>query len=349
MLRKEYLGEYALPLDEWFRKDVFAYDDPDNEVRHIILKVNPGGGTLSLSFFYHSNSPSTSYPHARRPMRPVLCSSKLVSSTFPIPRFGPISRRPTTHSSSALARALSQLPQYVLYPRSSKLHVTHVCHASQTQGIGTIRSHQHGPAYEDDGLSSDDADGQDGEASDDDDETEPKSSTPDDSNVFTPRSHSSSPDLTPTPSPTAASLPPAQQARHFLPSIPKILTRRPVRRTNAPPDTPLSPQVQPTSTSRLSSVATPPARRKKIPGPWHGQKSGAFELEADNDILGIVMLEIHSATDLPRLRNSESFKHLLYLCLIGFESDAYRVGYGPFRGRLIRQEGFSNTRHTTFA
>jgi phosphatidylserine decarboxylase len=223
-----------------------------------------------------------------------------------------------------------------------------MCHASQTQGIGTIRSNQHGPEYEDDGLSSDDADGQDGEASDDDDETDLKSSTPDDSNVFTPQSHSS-PDLTPTPSPTAASLPPAQQARYFLPSIPKILTRRPVRRTNPPPDTSPSPQAQPTSTSRLSSVATPTARRKKIPGPWHGHKSGAFELEADNDIVGIVMLEIHSATDLPRLRNSELLEPLLYPRLIGFESDAYRVGYGPFRGRLIRQEGFSNARHTTFA
>ena len=253
------------------------------------------------------------------------------------------------HLSSALARALSQLPRYVLYLRSSERHVTHfMCHASQTQGIGTIRSNQQGPEYEDDGLSSDDADGQDGEASDDDDETDLKSSTPDDSNVFTPQSHSS-PDLTPTPSPTAASLPPAQQARYFLPSIPKILTRRPVRRTNPPPDTSPSPQAQPTSTSRLSSVATPTARRKKIPGPWHGHKSGAFELEADNDIVGIVMLEIHSATDLPRLRNSELLEPLLYPRLIGFESDAYRVGYGPFRGRLIRQEGFSNARHTTFA
>lgn len=32
MLRKEYLGEHALPLDEWFRGNVFAYDDLDNQV-----------------------------------------------------------------------------------------------------------------------------------------------------------------------------------------------------------------------------------------------------------------------------------------------------------------------------
>jgi phosphatidylserine decarboxylase len=225
-----------------------------------------------------------------------------------------------------------------------------MCRVSQTQGIGTIRSHQHGPEYEDDGLSSDEADGQEGEVSDDDDEAEPKSSTPDDSNVFTPRSFSSSPDLTPTPSPTAASQPPTQQARYFLPSIPKILTRRPVRSASTPLDTLPSPQSQSTSTSRLSSVSAPTARRrKKIPGPWHGQKSGTFELEADNDIVGIVMLEIHSATDLPRLRNSELLEPLPHRRLIGFESDAYRVGYGPFRGRLIRQEGLSNAHHPTFA
>jgi hypothetical protein len=224
------------------------------------------------------------------------------------------------------------------------------CLVSQTQGIGTIRSHQHGPEYEDDGLSSDDADGQEGEASDEDDEAEPKSSTPDDSKVFTSRSLSSSPDLTPTPSPTTPSLPPSQQARYFLPSIPKILTRRPVRRSSTPPDTLPSPQSQSTSTSRQSSVATPIAgRRKKIPGPWHGRKSGAFELEADNDIVGIVMLEIHGATDLPRLRNSELLKALPHGRLIRFESDAYWVGYGPFCGRLIRQEGLSNPHHPTFA
>ncbi|KAF8502350.1 hypothetical protein F5888DRAFT_1871885 [Russula emetica] len=106
--------------------------------------------------------------------------------------------------------------------------------APPTRRIGTIRSHQHGPEYEDDGLSSDEADGQEGEALDDEDEIEPKSSAPDESNVFTPQAQSSSPDLTPTPSPTAASLPPTQQGRHFLPSIPKILARRPVRRTGTP-------------------------------------------------------------------------------------------------------------------
>jgi C2 domain len=52
MLRKEYLGEYALPLDEWFRGNVFAYDDLDNQVRLIILKSSPQKGILTLYFFH---------------------------------------------------------------------------------------------------------------------------------------------------------------------------------------------------------------------------------------------------------------------------------------------------------
>lgn len=84
MLRKEYLGEYALPLDEWFRGNVFAYDDLDNRVRLIILKSSPQKGILTLYFvFLHSHSLSTSYLHAQRRMRPALCISKLASSTLP--------------------------------------------------------------------------------------------------------------------------------------------------------------------------------------------------------------------------------------------------------------------------
>jgi phosphatidylserine decarboxylase len=34
MLKKEYLGEVALPLDDWFRQEgVYAFNDPYNQVR----------------------------------------------------------------------------------------------------------------------------------------------------------------------------------------------------------------------------------------------------------------------------------------------------------------------------
>lgn len=58
MLRKEYLGEYALPLDEWFRGNAFAYDDLDNQVHLItILKFSPQKAeylNFSSFFFFHT-------------------------------------------------------------------------------------------------------------------------------------------------------------------------------------------------------------------------------------------------------------------------------------------------------
>ena len=32
MLRKDYLGEHALPLEDWFKGSAYSFDDPDNEV-----------------------------------------------------------------------------------------------------------------------------------------------------------------------------------------------------------------------------------------------------------------------------------------------------------------------------
>jgi phosphatidylserine decarboxylase len=175
----------------------------------------------------------------------------------------------------------------------------------QTEGIGTIRSHQQGPEYEDDGLSSDEAEGQDGSASDDEDDAELKTATPDGEGVFVPGARSSSPELTPV-TPTAPSVPPAQPGRFFLPSIPKIL----IRRSPQPPasvPTSIAASTPQSSSSRSSVATTTGGKKKRLPGSWSGQKSNSYEFDADNDIVGIVMLEIHGASDLPRWRNSEFF------------------------------------------
>jgi hypothetical protein len=74
--------------------------------------------------------------------------------------------------------------------------------------------------------------------------TQPKSSTVEESSILTPRAHSSSPDLTPTPSPTAASLPPTQRGTSYHRS------RRFSR--SAQTDMSSSPQSQSTLTLRLS-------------------------------------------------------------------------------------------------
>lgn len=41
MLKKDYLGEIALPLDDWFREDeVYAFDDPDNKVGKFLTSTH---------------------------------------------------------------------------------------------------------------------------------------------------------------------------------------------------------------------------------------------------------------------------------------------------------------------
>lgn len=34
LMKKEYLGEVAIPIEEWFPGTALAFDDPNNEVRH---------------------------------------------------------------------------------------------------------------------------------------------------------------------------------------------------------------------------------------------------------------------------------------------------------------------------
>jgi len=37
VLKKEYLGEFALPLDEWFKGSAYGFEDHDNQARPILL------------------------------------------------------------------------------------------------------------------------------------------------------------------------------------------------------------------------------------------------------------------------------------------------------------------------
>ncbi|KAI0245970.1 phosphatidylserine decarboxylase-domain-containing protein [Lactifluus subvellereus] len=306
MLKKEYMGEHALPLDEWFKGNAFAFDDPDNEA---------------------------SLPCDRT------ATSGQITSVFPQPfSLNLMSSRATTNASGTIHIKLGFVhppnstspPEFEqTYKSLIKRSRPSLVSAPPTQGIGTIRSYQTGPEYEDDGLSSDEAEGQECEADEDEDETEPKTSTPDRFSAFVDDPRSSSPDLTPTPSPTAVSLPSAQQGRGFKkPSIPKILTRRAASSTTS--DAALSGPSQSSSRQSTTMTATTGSKRKGIPSRWQGQKSGAFELDAANDIVGIVMLEIHGATDLPRLRN---------MTRTGWDMDPFVVvsfGKKVFRTRIIR-------------
>ena len=68
-----------------------------------------------------------------------------------------------------------------------------------------------------------------------------------------------------------------------------------------------------TATAALSGTSTPRSRaassmegkKKRLRKSWGGKKTD-FDFNAANDVVGIVMLEIQGAKDLPRLKNSAS-------------------------------------------
>ena len=195
----------------------------------------------------------------------------------------------------------------------------------------------------DDEVSSDEAEGQDGSAADDEDDAEPKTAMPDDDDLV-PGGGSPSLDATPT-TPTPPSVPSTPSGRSFLPSIPKIRIRRSAQA--AQPPTSASSSAASTPQSQSSVPTATGGKKKRLPGPWSGQKSESYELDAENDIAGIVMLEIHGATDLPRWRNSEVFLPsdtalaLIALQVIrtGWDMDPFVVvsfGKKVFRTRVIR-------------
>ena len=151
--------------------------------------------------------------------------------------------------------------------------------------IGTIRCHQH-IGVQNDGFGSEDVRGQESEALDDDEETKHVGIIRGGGHRPTPRSFSLSPDLTSTTSPTV-SLPPIQQGCLNL----------------------------------TPNECHDPDREKYIPGLWHAQKCGAFELEADNDIMcwrPIVLRTSRLAPHTDSVSCSKPYPHL-----IRFKSDVY--------------------------
>ncbi len=222
----------------------------------------------------------------------------------------------------------------------------------QTEGIGTVRTHESMAVYADDGLSSDEGEG-DGVPFEDEDEDVneqilaiPYSETPPN---ITPlatgmirhaysegdalSSSPTVPDLrvespaTPTPvqSPgpglpvhgRAESLPtPVASPKPSKKKFPRVFPRRVSMTPSSSLDSTIASTsgIQP-SISDSSRPTTPGATtpKKKFGKPWK-RKGRDYNFNAANDILGIVMLEIHGATDLPRLKNSKSSFSAEYLC-----------------------------------
>ncbi|OSC96707.1 hypothetical protein PYCCODRAFT_1472429 [Trametes coccinea BRFM310] len=312
MLKKDYLGETAIPLDDWFRDgSAFAFDDPNNK----------------------------------------MISRKLVSTRNSTPATGSIQVKlgfvmpPNTTSLLDFGEIYSEL---VKRERPSLVS------APPTEGIGTIRSNQEGPQFEDDGLSSDD-----GETNSEDEyeEAPANNQLP---NLYIPPSQGfvSEPALIEQPSPrpaveTPVTPTPASVVKTPKPpspgfSIPKMFPKRgsTSRSLSFDSSTTMAAAAasSPSATAASSTSALTPspsggvtplarpqvtAQKSKFRKSW-GVKPKEFNFNAANDILGIVMLEIQGARDLPKLKN---------MTRMGWDMDPFVVvsfGKKVFRTRVIR-------------
>lgn len=208
-----------------------------------------------------------------------------------------------------------------IYADLVKLSRPSLVSAPPTKGIGTIRSHEAGPEFEDDGLSSDEGDS----ASDLEDEEVAVMSR---SRDVAPHAI---PDPAPTPSPTlsdsqmtptASSTMKTPPAKRRSPSFTKRFNlRRPSNKRSSSLDSTTMPSAlsgSPSTTNFPTGVPTPPltpppsavtARppaggKARFSKSW-GAKNRHYNFSASNDIIGIVLLEIKGATDLPKLKNSK--------------------------------------------
>ncbi|KAI5116381.1 hypothetical protein M0805_005878 [Coniferiporia weirii] len=321
MLKKDYLGEASLQLESWFGdKSAKGFEDPGNTP--FMVNITSTRASTSAS------------------------GSIRLKIGFVLPE--------NVNHSMSFDEIYDELVQ-----RARKAHMTLVS-APPTEGIGTVRANE--AAYEDDGLSSDDGSSDEEEDEQEDEQTltiplplSPSSPSP----VMTSRTGTSVPALTSSPSvpssdavtslpvtPTVASPPLAPSPQISSKSsrtgkLPRVFKKRP---SLAPASTDsaiagTSVAIQPASPTTISRPVTPgtpafsgSAKKSKFPRKWRS-RSEDYNFNAANDILGIVMLDIQGATDLPKLKN------ISLVTRTGWDMDPFVVisfGKKVFRTRVIR-------------
>jgi phosphatidylserine decarboxylase len=149
----------------------------------------------------------------------------------------------------------------------------------------------------------------------------------------------------PTPMP-ARSNPPSKPPSPGFKVLPKLL-RRPTANVidSATPLTPPPMGERTTSSASVSTTSAPQGKKKRIRS-W-APKPGEYDFNASQDVVGIVMLEVKNAEDLPKLKNSkflllrpaEGVAHLCAVTRTGWDMDPFVVisfGKKVFRTRVIR-------------
>ncbi|KAH7884251.1 phosphatidylserine decarboxylase-domain-containing protein [Phlebopus sp. FC_14] len=320
LMKKEYLGEVALPLEDWFREgNAYGFYDDRNKSSSLTLVSTRAAthafGSVQIKLGF------TSPPNA-----------------LPVMTFDEVFAELVKRSRPSLVSA------------------------PPTEGIGTLRSHLAGPAFEDDGgISSDEEDNN--SEDDDDDDDDDELPVPQLTRLYIPPSPSKGKGTgrtpeTARPSAIESPTPTTPTASSSRSKLPKLFTRRPplssrpsydATATATPPiatDVPtitVAPATSPSTPLPLTLVTEPVHRRsasagalptltpkKKFRKSWSVTKRTDYNFSAANDIVGIVMLEIQGTTDLPRLKN---------MTRTGWDMDPFVVvsfGKKVFRTRIIR-------------
>lgn len=201
----------------------------------------------------------------------------------------------------------------------------------QTESIGTVRLNQAAvPADEDEFMSSDE-----GEETEDEyyqqGSASPIESPPDHFLPPTPTSTDPHPKLTVEPPPTTLSVPKALKSPRF-PKFPRML---PSRQNSLDSTQSSTSGTLPASSASTTSMPASANTKKKFRRSWvQTRKKSDYNFDPGNDILGIVLLEIKGAEDLPKLKNSMLRSIMMLTCLSFVDkllsySNAYWVGHGP--------------------
>ncbi|KAL4264791.1 Phosphatidylserine decarboxylase proenzyme 2 [Pleurotus pulmonarius] len=327
LMSKDYLGEVSLPLEDWFvdrangTDRAFAFDDSGNQPFSINLDSTRANthatGSVKVKLGFVSPNPAV-------PVDFHEVFSELVKRS-----------RPSLVS------------------------------APPTEGVGTVRSHNAAIDLEDDGgLSSESSDEEEDEEEASDYTTAasspPTPPTPSEEKAAIMKLQTSGPkpipphldlpasisgDLgspttptpaglskTPMPPPTATPVPTTAKSSGFIPKMKfrrasSNVTSSTVTASTPTASTPSTPSATTPSSSNLDVGAAPSGKKKRF---RKNKTHGEYYFGASNDIVGIVMLEIHGADDLPRLKN---------MTRTGWDMDPFVVisfGKKVFRTRVIR-------------
>lgn len=336
LLKKDYLGEVSIPLDDWFKDDnAYSFDDPNNKVRVLFIRIHGGIFSAAIAIFAQRSVDTHIYSVHRHDTGQAWVRAadqraglqRVLRGVFRVPQ----AREAQPRVGPAGTNKKPLLNEVVYIEADASW---------QTEGIGTIRSHQSGPEFQDDGLSSDD-----GESDSGLDEDDVYENATDMFQTVTPPLPTASPetmkvvDLSPslvesqtTPTPLSAMRTPTlavaapQPQKMRSPSFTKKFLRRPSSKRSSSVDSSMfTPTMSASSsTPNLSTPGTsappsgtvtpttgsgdsrrPTMNKARFRKSWGAKNTTDYNFSASqNDIMGIVLLEIKGAKDLPRLRNS---------------------------------------------